>query len=95
VDLGVSGPLDAPHARGSVHVREGSLRLRAIPRRSRGSRALSSSTHARHGDGHGQMGGGTVELGASRVSGTGVHDVQLLFTGRDVALHYPGPAFPA
>jgi len=91
VDLGVSGPFDAPHARGSVHVREGSLRLRALPQALtgiEGSLALDG-THATL-TATGQMGGGTVELGGeAEVSGTAVHDVQLLFAGRGVALHYP------
>ncbi len=91
LDLGVSGPFDAPHSRGSLQVRDGSLRLRAIPQSLTGIEGAFQvdGTHATL-RATGQMGGGTVELGGeAEVSGTGVHDVQLVFTGKGVALRYP------
>ncbi|HSD27901.1 MAG TPA: translocation/assembly module TamB domain-containing protein, partial [Vicinamibacteria bacterium] len=91
VELGVSGPFDAPRARGSVRVRDGSLRLRALPQALSGiDGALQlEGTHAAL-TATGRFGGGTVELGGeAEVAGASVHDVQLVFSGREVALHYP------
>jgi outer membrane protein insertion porin family len=91
VDLAVTGPLGALRTRGSVHVRDGSLRLRMLPE------ALTGMTGTLEFDGAqasvkatGQMGGGSVELGGEAlVSGTSVSDVQLVLTGRGLALRYP------
>jgi outer membrane protein insertion porin family len=91
VDLSVTGPLDAPRSRGSVQVRDGSLRLRALPQ------ALTGLSGALELDGAqaslratGQIGGGPVELGGeATVSLTSVRDVQLVLVGRGLALLYP------
>jgi outer membrane protein insertion porin family len=91
VDVGVSGPIDAPHARGSVRVREGSVRARLLPQSVTGLEGALEldGTHASV-NATGRMGGGTVELGGeAEVSGTTVHDVQLVFTGKGVGLSYP------
>jgi outer membrane protein insertion porin family len=91
VDVAVTGPFSAPRSRGSVHVREGSLRLRMLPE------ALTGMNGTLEFDGAqasvkatGQMGGGAVELGGeASVSGTSLSDVQLVLVGRGLALRYP------
>ena len=91
VDLAVTGPFDALRSHGSVHVRDGSLRLRALPQ------ALTGIMGTLELDGTqaslnatGQIGGSTVELGGeATVSSTSVRDVQLVLVGRGLALLYP------
>lgn len=92
VDLTVAGPLEAPRARGSVTVHDGSVRIRAFPQAVtaiEGHLVLDDHT-ARIEQATAVFGGGTVTLdGSASVSGTAVSDLRVAVSSKDISLHYP------
>ena len=92
VKLAVEGPLDSPRPRGSLLVREGTVRLRDIPQ------ALTSLDAALLFEGdrldvayaRALLGGGEVTAGGgARIAGGSFQDVAVEITGREMALRYP------
>jgi outer membrane protein assembly factor BamA/autotransporter translocation and assembly factor TamB len=92
VDLRVAGTLDAPLAEGAFAIVDGTLRSRALPQALTGInvRVALDGTAVRLEDSHARLGGGDVALsGGARLAGTGLEDVRVAMTGRDIALAYP------
>jgi outer membrane protein assembly factor BamA len=91
VDLAMGGPLAAPAPRGSVTVENVSIRMRSLPQAVTGIQGrvdVDGDTAAL--EGAGELGGGTLHLeGEARAVGTGLADLWLQLTGREVALRYP------
>ncbi len=92
IDLAVAGSLDAPEPRGSVHIRDGSLRVRALPQ------ALTALTAdvvfdekaVRIVGGSAAFGGGDVTIsGRAALESGGLADAAFRIEGREIALRYP------
>jgi len=92
LDLRVRGTLDAPRPEGTLHVTDGSLRLRALPQ------AITAITGEVVLDGSSlqlrntsaALGGGALKAsGSARLEGAGLKDANFTFSGRDIAMRYP------
>jgi translocation and assembly module TamA len=92
IDLSVSGPFSSPASRGTVTVRDGTLRVREVPQ------ALTAINGTLSLDGRrvtlqnmtGRLGGGELVMtGSAAVAGLGVSDVDVTLTARDAAVRYP------
>jgi outer membrane protein insertion porin family len=92
VDVTAGGTIEQPSLRGSVDVRDGTLRLRDIPQALTAieARLAFDETRVRVEQATGVLGGGALALaGEASLRGLGVDDLRLDLRGRDVALRYP------
>jgi outer membrane protein assembly factor BamA/autotransporter translocation and assembly factor TamB len=91
-DLTVGGTLDAPLPQGTLEIKDGTLRSRALPQALTAIdvRIALDGTAIRLEDSHARLGGGDLALsGGARLAGTKVEDVRVTIAGRDLALAYP------
>lgn len=91
LDLAVSGPLEAPEARGVLTVHEGTLRLRALPQSVTGvdARLVLDGRTVRVESASAALGGGSLSLAGTAALAADSPDVDLRLSGKDVALRYP------
>lgn len=90
-DLRVSGPLDAPEARGTVTIEDGSARTRLLPQAMTalaGTVVFEGQT-VRVPRMTALMGGGDLTLEGEARLARGLRDARFALTGRDVTLAYP------
>jgi outer membrane protein assembly factor BamA/autotransporter translocation and assembly factor TamB len=92
MDISVSGPISAPASRGTVQVRNATLRVREVPQ------ALTDINGTLTLDGRritlqdmtGKLGGGELLMtGSAALAGLKVADVDVTLTARDAAVRYP------
>jgi outer membrane protein insertion porin family len=91
-DVTLRGTLDAPLPRGTLAVRDATLRSRALPQAltSIEARAVLDGRAIRLEESHARLGGGDLAFsGEAHLAGTTVDGVRVVMTGRDVALAYP------
>lgn len=90
-DLQVDGPFDAPEARGTVTLEDGSVRTRLLPQAVSGlsGRLLFEGTTVRVERMTARMGGGELALGGGARLAHGLADARFTLVGRDVTLAYP------
>jgi outer membrane protein assembly complex protein YaeT len=92
LDLRISGKIDAPQARGSLSIHDGTLRLRDLPQALTAleARLVLDDRSVRVEKGSAVLGGGTLTLaGGASLAGTSVSGVDLTLSGNDIALRYP------
>jgi outer membrane protein assembly factor BamA/autotransporter translocation and assembly factor TamB len=92
VDLAVGGSLNAPEPRGSVRIRDGSLRVRALPQALTALMAdvVFDEKAVRIDGGSARFGGGDVTIsGRAALKGGGLADADFRTEGREIALRYP------
>ena len=92
LDISVTGPFSAPASRGTVEVRDATVRVREVPQ------ALTSVNGTLRLDGRritlqdvtGRLGGGELAMtGSAALDGLRVGDVNVTMTARDAAVRYP------
>jgi outer membrane protein assembly complex protein YaeT len=92
LDVAVRGTIDAPRPEGSLTVRDGTLRTRALPQAVTGLEARVDFGPAaiRLTEARARLGGGELTAaGQAQLAGTSLRDVRVDLTGRDIALTYP------
>lgn len=91
-DLTLAGPWSAPRAAGTLHVADASLRLRTLaqPLTDIGGRLRFEGDALRIEEFQGRFGGGALTAaGSARWARTGLQDVAVSLSARDVGLRYP------
>ena len=92
VDVALRGTFDAPRPRGSLQVREGTVRVRTMPQALTGLRAdvALEDGALRLTNGSAALGGGQLAIqGQARIEGAGLADASFTLSGRDLAVRYP------
>ena len=92
VDVTASGPFANPEARGTVHVRDGTLRARDIRQPLTGINVLVTVDERtiRLTEGTATFGGGPVTMeGTARLAGLSVENVSVAVKATEVGLRYP------
>lgn len=92
LDVSLTGSIDAPSARGTAVVRNGTVRLRALPQAltGLGAKLVFDDTTARIEEASGVLGGGTLTIsGIAAIEGARLSDVRIDLRGRDMAIRHP------
>jgi outer membrane protein assembly complex protein YaeT len=92
LDLSATGPFDAPSLRGTLSVADATLRVRDVPQAVTGirGRVVFDERTVRIEEASAAIGGGPLALsGSASLGQSGLSDVDLVLTGKDMALRYP------
>ena len=92
IDVSVTGPISAPASRGTVQVRNATMRVREVPQALtdiNGTLTLDGRRIALQ-DMTGKLGGGELLMtGSAALAGLKIADVDVTLTARDAAVRYP------